>query len=118
MTKFLKDMTDIVPVCSIKSAKEKGSYGQPHLVLLRDERFDPDEVSLQILVPYSETYIDEEDRVEKIWLSWLDFYGNTFLPIDDNVPRKWVLLEDVDPEVLKLLQLVPPTKAQWQKVMV
>ena len=114
MNCFLKDMVDSIPTCSIKARKEKGHYGPPHLVLLRDERFQPDEVHLSILVPYREPCEEEESGV---WLSWLDHNGNVFTPIDNLLARKWVELSKVEPEVLELLQLKAPASDQWKKAM-
>jgi len=89
------------------------ALGELHLALLRDERFKNSDITLSILIPYRETCEDGSE-----WLSWIDCNGNLYIEIDDMLPRKWILLDSVDKEVLKLLQLVVPTKKQWSEIMV
>lgn len=107
-------MNNKMPICRTKSEKEKGHYGKPHLVLLRYENHN--QVQLAILIPYRETYKDEDDN-KKTWLSWSDIHGNVYLPIDDLLARKWIPLDDVSPEFLKALDITPPSEQEWKQVM-
>jgi hypothetical protein len=115
MNSFLNNMANDIPVCGTKSKAEEGHYGTPHLVLLRDERFFPSQVTLSILVPYLEIF--DEDGRESTWLNWVDSSGNTYNHEGFLQSRKWVLLDEVDPEVLELFGLQLPSKEKWDKVM-
>ena len=91
------------PKCSIKSKRESGSYGQPHLVKLCEYtgEYSFKETVFKVMVPYR----DGE------FISWVDSDGSVYYDEGNDsfgggfVSRSWVSMRNVSEDVLDFLNL-------------
>lgn len=108
MFDLINKMTNKLPAVTVRSKREKGKYGQPHLVLLNDvtEEAPASYAQFQIMIPY---------REGRDWITWVDVDGNLVIYGDRLNARRWILLSEVPKEVISFLQL--NTDLDWSKAL-